>query len=785
MNRRSNRKRNQDKQERLKVPNRKSTAKKLKPRPHQRKANKDHMKVLKMAGNDVRAKSVMACGSGKTLLGQMASQSLDARRTLLTEPSLALSAQNLNSWMANADKDTEFLVVCSDQTVVKTNADEAHIDLNSLPARVTSSPDEIAAFLRSTDLKKVVISTLHSSHLIAKAQKKKRVPRFDLSVIDEAHRTATKESSVFTTVLDQEQIRSRARLFMTATPRIYTGKGSSKEQVFSMDDESVYGETAHSLPFSQAVRDGLLTDFQFVVATISESETKVVENLIGSSMSTRDALAMLAFYRASQKYKLSKVISFHSTVKRAQSYASEMEDMIASLSPRKKTSFQSINGKMNSDTRKRILDIYSEAPERTLSVVTNCQVLKEGVDVPTTDGVVFFDKKKSEIDIVQAVGRAMRLSPTKEIGTVMVPVVVPDGADPDKILSSSEFDKVWQVVRALKAHDDDFEARCKYLHNGKRRKKSNEESSMGQQSIFIEATDIPLEVKKKISAKVVSIGHGALKDILTEEMIVEAIRKFKDKYGKYPISSTKEEVPGLPNETWKSIDNSGENGFRGLEKGMTLGQIKIKHNFNRNLTEEEIVEAIIKFEEIHGKYPTRDSEEKVPGLPDDNWTAINNSGQKGHRGLEIGLSLAEIKRKHGLTNDLDENLIVQAMTLYKEIHGTYPSVQSKEQVPGLPNENWNAIDMAGRKGHKGLQKGMSLSKIKKKHGLKKELSVELIVEAILAYQKIHGKYPVSDTKDPVPGMPEDTWKALNSAGAVGIRGLKKGRTLAWIKRNKL
>ena len=192
------------------------------PREHQQEAVKDIVNALNVPGDDVRTQAHMACGTGKTMVALWVAEKLKAQKTLLVEPSLALIAQNLKEWQANASgPPPEVLVICSDQTVVKPNEDEVKIDIRDIPARVTSNPEEVAQFLKSGSERKIVISTYHSLPVLGEAMKVQGTGRFDIAIADEAHRTASKEDGAFTLFHYQEVVPSRLRLYLTATPKIY------------------------------------------------------------------------------------------------------------------------------------------------------------------------------------------------------------------------------------------------------------------------------------------------------------------------------------------------------------------------------------------------------------------------------------------------------------------------------------------------------------------------------------------------------------------------------------
>lgn len=237
------------------------------PRPHQLEAVDDVVRALSISGDDLRTQCIMACGTGKTLVGLWASEKL-GNRTILCEPTLNLIAQNLREWLAScAGRKPDVLVVCSDDTTVQINKDEPFISREEVGARVTSDPAEIRAFLEGSSSRKLLVSTYNSLPLVKQAFRGRHIPSFDCTVVDEAHRTASHSESFYSLVHDAKAIPSRTRLYLTATPRVYINGG---DEVLSMDDEKVFGKVSHRLAFSRAVEKGLLTDYQLVVAAIPQ-----------------------------------------------------------------------------------------------------------------------------------------------------------------------------------------------------------------------------------------------------------------------------------------------------------------------------------------------------------------------------------------------------------------------------------------------------------------------------------------------------------------------------------
>ena len=432
------------------------------PRPHQRRAIRD---VARGFENADRGQLLMACGTGKTLTALWVVDQLGSERTLVLLPSLSLLAQTLREWVANANEEFSFLPVCSDETVSET--DSAISKTADLAFPVTTDPGEIGSFLRKRG-PRVVFSTYQSSPQVAAAMKG-RVPGFDLAVADEAHRCAGRVSGDFATILDDEVIRAKRRLFMTATPRYFTGRivreaAELDLEIASMDNEAQFGPVFHRLTFAEAIDGDLLSDYQVAVVVVDDdtcrgyAERGTFVTTDGESVTDAKTLAsQIGVAKAMRRYDLRRVVSFHSRVKWARDFSRSLPGVIGwmppSQRPRGALWSDYVSGEMPSGHRDVLLGRLRDLDgERGL--LCNARCLAEGVDVPTLDGVAFIDPRRSEVDVVQAVGRAIRKSPEKKIGTVVLPVFMKRGDDTDSVLGSSAFKHVWEVLKALRAHDE-------------------------------------------------------------------------------------------------------------------------------------------------------------------------------------------------------------------------------------------------------------------------------------------------------------------------------------------
>lgn len=415
------------------------------PRPHQIAALTDLTAAL--AVHD-RTQLVMACGTGKTLVGRWHAQASDARQVLVLLPSLALVAQTLREWRRATGQISsgwrfEALVVCSDPTTAagvaeRTVDDQVDVDVTTwsdVGAEVTTDPRRAARFLRNHDPARpqVVFSTYHSSAVIADAQAATDA-RFDLVICDEAHRLAGNPSTSFATVLDPRRIVARKRLFMTATPK---DGGDS-----SMDAPRTFGPVAHTVSFGDAIAAGLLTDYQVLVVAGH-----------GSDATNPDTTVPAALTTAIDNHGLTRVLSFHGRVAKAAAFAEAMD--MRSTAGGHRIRAKHVAGTMRTSDRIATLE-WLGGRGTDVRMVSNARCLSEGVDVPAIDGIMFADKRTSIVDIIQAIGRVLRPAPGKRIGTIILPVELDETGDDDTALSLSSYAAVWTVLRGLRAHDQRF-----------------------------------------------------------------------------------------------------------------------------------------------------------------------------------------------------------------------------------------------------------------------------------------------------------------------------------------
>ena len=440
---------------------------KITPLPFQKEAAAAIKKHLKDGG---RAQIVMACGSGKTYTTLLAMEALGSKRVLVLAPTLLLVKQLRDEWMRERTSTWATLAVCSDIGTDEGD-DSTHVSPGELGSKPTTDPAVIASEIKrfvQAKLPYVVFGTYASSARIATAQKKAGVPAFDLVVADEAHRIAgavsktDKGERAQRVVLDEKGIRAERRLFATATPRVYGGdkKKDGEEIVLeTMDDPARFGEEVYKLTFQQAVDLDRLVPYKLLVTIVTDDEVKALIrdraylDVDGKKISTDDLATAIAVRRAYKELGISRVISYHGSIKRARAFAQLVQEVKA---PGKTPEAECVTGSMAVEDRKEALTRLAQADGPYL--ITNARCLTEGIDVPALDAVAFADPRRSQVDIVQAVGRAMRKprgTTSKTTGYIILPVFLSaeELKDPESAVEGTAFAPVLQVLRALKAHD--------------------------------------------------------------------------------------------------------------------------------------------------------------------------------------------------------------------------------------------------------------------------------------------------------------------------------------------
>ena len=537
------------------------------PRKHQLKAIDAVANGFK---KNNRGQLIMACGTGKTFTTLWVKEKISAKSTLVLLPSLSLLSQTLREWAFAATKSFDVLCVCSGKSVGKrSDEDEIIHSVTELPFPVTSDTKEIRTFLKGKG-RKVIFSTYQSSPLIAESQRKPGVPTFDLVIADEAHRCAGKTGTEFTTVLDDKKIKAKKRLFTTATPRTYSvslKKSVSEKgvEVTDMSDEEVFGKSFYELKFGEAIELGLLTDYQVIIVSVDNpmigewiENRKLVTTNSGDITDAGSLASQIGLIKTIKKYDIKRMISFHSRVKRAKEFSSNLQGAIE-IVPKKHRPKGSIwadfvSGEMTAYDRRLKLGQLKELSGGDRGLLSNAKCLSEGVDVPSLDGVAFIDPKSSPTDIVQAVGRTIRLSKDKKVGTIVLPVFIKDGENAEASIEASNFKPIWNVLNALKAHDDVFSFELDQLRTGLGKKKKVGGSRKGFSKVIF---DLPESIEPTFP--------NSLKTYLVEKTTSSwnfwfgLLEVYVEKEGHARLSSEVKTDDGLTLGQWVSIQRRKRN----------------------------------------------------------------------------------------------------------------------------------------------------------------------------------------------------------------------------------
>ena len=453
-------------------------------RPHQVKAFNDV--VAGFEAND-RGKLIMACGTGKTLTALRIAERVAGKggRVLFAAPSLSLLSQSMREWGANAETFLRAFAVCSDAKVGRNDGDSTRIYDMPIPA-TTEAPDLYGAAKADEPGRMTVVFTTYQSMQVVADAHKLGLPQFDLVVCDEAHRTTgalrADEGSSFLLIHDDQEVHASKRLYMTATPRIYkeSAQVKAKEEdvyVASMDNEAQYGPEFHRLSFAEAVEGHLLSDYKVTILAMSETQiARNYQGLLDEGEALADVGRVIGCLNGLAKIDpegrefeddpapMNRAVAFSNTIKYSEHFVDlvKREQDEAALAGRNLSiEAHHVDGKSGVLERDRMLGWLREdmTMARRCHVLSNARCLTEGIDVPALDAVLFLQPRKSQIDVVQAVGRVMRKADGKKSGYIILPVVVPAGDDPERVLDRNDaYSHVWQVLQALRAHDERFDA---------------------------------------------------------------------------------------------------------------------------------------------------------------------------------------------------------------------------------------------------------------------------------------------------------------------------------------
>lgn len=492
---------------------------KKKPRPHQIEAIKATKEYFSDPKN-TRGKLIMACGTGKTYTSLKIMETLDPKITLFLAPSIALLSQTFREYAQEKSEPFYASIVCSDDKVGKgkknkNDDDTDDINFSELPNKPSTRPEDILSVHKKAqkENKRFIIFSTYQSVLRIKEAQEVGLGEIDLIICDEAHRTVgamyssneRDDKNAFTLCHSDEHIKAQKRLYMTATPKVYSesSKAKAKESdnvIYSMDDADTFGEEIYTLNFERAIALDLLTDYKVMILAVRKENLSGVTNSVNQKISrleaegtkldkklinnefvckivgTHKGLAkqdLIALDNENQedhnlqnKYDATpsqRAISFCKSIRTSKNIKDSFETIMECYDEElKKKSFKNlqisidhIDGTMNCKVRLEKLEELNEYQPNTCKVLSNARCLSEGVDVPALDSIVFFDGKSAMVDIIQAVGRVMRKAKHKKRGYIILPIALEESEiqNLDEAVNNTNFKNIWKVIKALRSHD--------------------------------------------------------------------------------------------------------------------------------------------------------------------------------------------------------------------------------------------------------------------------------------------------------------------------------------------
>ncbi|RVY31905.1 DEAD/DEAH box helicase [Helicobacter pylori] len=488
---------------------------KKKPRSHQTEAINATKEYFSSPKN-TRGKLIMACGTGKTYTSLKIMEALGPKITLFLAPSIALLSQTFREYAQEKSEPFYASIVCSDDKVGKSkDEDNDDINFSELPLKPSTRLEDILSVLEKAqkENKRFIIFSTYQSALRIKEAQEAGLGGIDLIICDEAHRTVgamyssneRDDKNAFTLCHSDENIKAKKRLYMTATPKVYSesSKAKAKEKdniIYSMDDEEIFGEEIYTLNFSKAIALDLLTDYKVIILAVRKENLSGVTNSVNKKISQLKAegtkldkklinnefvCKIVGTHKGLAKQDLivlddenkedhnlqnqydtapsQRAINFCKSIQTSKNIKDSFETIMECYDEElKKKSFKNlkisidhIDGTMNCKDRLEKLEKLNQFEPNTCKVLSNARCLSEGVDVPALDSIVFFDGKSAMVDIIQAVGRVMRKAKNKKRGYIILPIALEESEiqNLDEAVNNTNFKNIWKVIKALRSHD--------------------------------------------------------------------------------------------------------------------------------------------------------------------------------------------------------------------------------------------------------------------------------------------------------------------------------------------
>ncbi|TPH42531.1 DEAD/DEAH box helicase [Helicobacter pylori] len=465
---------------------------------------------------NTRGKLIMACGTGKTYTSLKIMEALDPKITLFLAPSIALLSQTFREYAQEKSDPFYASIVCSDDKVGQSkNEDNDDIKFSELPIKASTRLEDILSVYEQAqkENKRFIIFSTYQSALRIKEVQEAGLGEIDLIICDEAHRTVgamyssneRDDKNAFTLCHSDDNIKAKKRLYMTATPKVYSesSKAKAKESdnvIYSMDDEGIFGEEIYTLNFEKAIALDLLTDYKVMILAVRKENLSGVTNSVNQKISRLEAQGtkldkklinnefvckIIGTHKGLAKQDVialddenkedndlknqedtkpsQRAISFCRSIQTSKNIKDSFETIMECYDEElKKKSFKNlqikidhIDGTMNCKERLEKLENLNQFQPNTCKVLSNARCLSEGVDVPALDSIVFFDGKSAMVDIIQAVGRVMRKAKGKQRGYIILPIALEESEikNLNEAVNNTNFKNIWKVLKALRSHD--------------------------------------------------------------------------------------------------------------------------------------------------------------------------------------------------------------------------------------------------------------------------------------------------------------------------------------------
>ena len=596
-----------------------------------------------------RGQLIMAPGTGKTFTSLKITEAMakaaakEQYVVLYLVPSIQLLTQTLRGWNNDTEMTMSSMAVTSDRNASRGSIrqDESNITIKAsdigYPATTSAKTivenyEELAKLPKKELL--VVFSTYQSIEVLGQAQKN-GFPEFDLIIADEAHRTTGAKAlgdqdSVFTKVHSDLNVKAKKRLYQTATPKLYgmDAKKKAKDNsivISSMDDENLYGEVFYRLGFGDAISHGILTDYKLMVLAVDET---VVQKDMQKSLSDPenglnidDVGRIIGVWNGMIKREsfadkvsgepMKRAIAFSRTIKDSQRLSAQFENVVNDYLNSEdgySVNVRHVDGSMNALEKNEALDWLAsdDIPENSARILSNVRFLTEGIDVPNLDAIIFLSPRKSQVDIVQAVGRIIRKFEGKEYGYIILPIVVPAGETPETILDNNKsYDVVWQVLNALRSVDERFEATINKLELNRKKPKNiqvigvggapdDPEFNTNGDGTVIEEPFKPYQTELELEWEAV---EGAIYGKIVQKV---GDRRYLEDWSKDVADIARRHIQGIKIILEQNLDSKAA-----FERFLH----SLQHNINESINQEQAIEMLAQhlitlpiFDALFGEY---------------------------------------------------------------------------------------------------------------------------------------------------------------------------------------